>query len=136
MLPGQFLGSSNLRRYQQILKIPYVATYKSEVWEQNCVWLFHYFHFGRNYDISKSKSPCFLLNKNINFNKNETESKIENPTHNFKETNLVLQFIQEWEIKSKTVMSWTSQKKKAGIFYTVYFFQRKFFLTFVFYLNI
>ena len=26
------------------------------------------------------KSPCFLLNKNINFNKNETGSKMENPT--------------------------------------------------------
>ena len=33
-----------------------------------------------NYDVLKSKSPCILLNKNINFNKNETESKIENPT--------------------------------------------------------
>ena len=25
-------------------------------------------------------SPCILLNKNINFNKNEMESKTENPT--------------------------------------------------------
>ena len=30
-----------------------------------------------------------LLNKNINFNKNETESKMENPTHTFKEMNLL-----------------------------------------------
>ena len=30
------------------------------------------------------------LNKNINFNKNETEPKMENPTHSFRETNLVL----------------------------------------------
>ena len=29
----------------------------------------------------KSKRPCILLNKNINFNKNETESKIKNPAH-------------------------------------------------------
>ena len=28
----------------------------------------------------KLKSPCILLNKNINFKKNETESKMENPT--------------------------------------------------------
>ena len=48
-----------------------------EVWEQNCVWLFYYFNFERNYDVLKSKSPCILLNKNINFNKNETESKME-----------------------------------------------------------
>ena len=66
---------------------------KSEDLEQNCVWLFHYFHFERNYDFLKSKSPCILLNKNIDFNKNKTESKMENPTHSFTETNLVLQLI-------------------------------------------
>ena len=44
------------------------------------MWLFYYFNFERNYNVLKSKSPCFLL-KNINFNKNETESKMENPTH-------------------------------------------------------
>ena len=44
------------------------------------------------------------------------ESKMENPTHSFKKTNLVLQLIEESEIKSKTVMSWSSQKKKEGIF--------------------
>ena len=61
---------------------------KSEVWEQNCVWLLYYFSFERNYDVLKSESPCILLNKNQNFNKNETEPKIENPTHSFRETNL------------------------------------------------
>ena len=43
--------------------------------------------------FSESKSLCILLKKNINFNKNEIESKTENPTHNFRETNLVLQLI-------------------------------------------
>ena len=38
-------------------------------------------------------SPYILLNKNLIFNKNETESKMENPTHSFKEANLVLQLI-------------------------------------------
>ena len=65
--------------------------YLKEVWEQNCAWLFYYFHFERNYDVLKSKSPCILLNKNINFNKNKTESKMENPTNSFRKTNLVLQ---------------------------------------------
>ena len=45
------------------------------------------------YDVSKSKSPRILLNKNINFNKNETESKMKNPAHSFRETNFVLQLI-------------------------------------------
>ena len=84
---------------------------KSEVWEQICVWLFYYFNFERNYDVLKSRSPCILLNKNINFNKNETESKMENRTLSFSETNLVLQLIQESQIKSKTVLSWSSRKK-------------------------
>ena len=55
--------------------------------------------------FKKSKSPCILLNKNINFNKIEKESKIENLTPSFRETNLVFQLVQESEIKSKTVMS-------------------------------
>ena len=32
-------------------------------------------------DILKPKSPCFLLNKNIRFDKNETEAKMKNSTH-------------------------------------------------------
>ena len=80
--PGQFLESSNSCRYNYILKL-LVATYKSEVWEQNNVCLFHYFNFEMNYDVLKSKSPRILLNKNMNFNKNETETKMENPIHSF-----------------------------------------------------
>ena len=36
---------------------------------------------------------AFMLNKNINFNKNETESKMENPTHSFREIPLALQLV-------------------------------------------
>ena len=54
--------------------------------------------------------------------------------HIFKETNLVLQLIWESRIKTKTVMS--SWKKKDYIFCNIYFVRRKFFLTFVFYLNV
>ena len=53
------------------------------------MWLFYYFNFERNYDVLKSKGPC----KNINFNYNEAESKIENPAHSFREMNLVLQLV-------------------------------------------
>ena len=67
-------------------------------------------------------SPCILLNRNVNFKKNETESKMQNPTHSFGETNLMLQLIQESQIKSKTVMSWSSQKKNEGIFCRVYLY--------------
>ena len=59
---------------------------------QNWMWLFYYFNFERSY-VLKSKSPCILLNKNINFIKNETESRTENSTPSFRETNLGLQLI-------------------------------------------
>ena len=64
------------------------------------------------------------------------ESKMEYPTHIFTEMNLVFQLILESKIKEKTVMSWSSLKKKEGIFCIVYFVQRRFFLIFVFYLNV
>ena len=61
------------------------------VWEANCVRLFYYLNFGKNNEVLKSKSPCFLLNKNIDFNENETRSKIETVTHTFREINAVLE---------------------------------------------
>ena len=73
---GQFLESSNSCRYHLIL-ILLIVTWKSEVWKQNCLWLFYCFNFERNYDLLKSKSPCILLNKNIIVN-NETVLKMEN----------------------------------------------------------
>ena len=78
---------------------------------------------------------CIIMNKNINFNKNETESKMENPTHSFRETNLVLQLIYEFQIKNKTD-ELELAKEKQDIFYIVYFVRRNFFLTFVFYLKV
>ena len=57
------------------------------------MWIFYYFNFERNYDVLKSKNPCFLLTKNINFNKNETEPKMENLTYIFRLMNLALQLI-------------------------------------------
>ena len=88
--------------------------------------LFYHFNFERIYDVLKSKSPCILLNENRNFNKNETDSKMENPKHSFSNPNLVLQLIKKSQIKSKTVMSWSMRKKKEGILCTVYFVRRKF----------
>ena len=70
---------------------------------------------------------CLFLffDKKINFDKEETEWKIKNLKHAFKETNLVLQPIRESWIKNETVMSWSSRKKK-DYFFKVYFVLRKF----------
>ena len=87
-------------------------------WEKKYERLFYYFNFERNNYVLKSKSPFISLNKNIYFNKNEKESKMENPTHRFRETNL------ESQIKSKSVMSWSSRRKKEGIFCNICFARR------------
>ena len=63
------------------------------------------------------------------------ESKMENSTHSFREKNLVLQLIQKSQIKSKTVMSWSSRKKKKAFLYRL-FCPKEIFLTFVFHLNV
>ena len=52
---------------------------------------------------------------------------MENPRYSFRETNFVLQLIYELQIKSSTVMSWSSRKKKQDILCTVNFDLRKFF---------
>ena len=83
------------------------------------MWLFYYFDFKRNYDVLKLNDPCILLNKEIRFNKNETESKLEKP-QSFKET-------KESQIKSKTMMSWNSRKKQKDVFCTIFLLEGTFF---------
>ena len=58
--------------------------------------------------ISSQRVHVFLLNKNLNFSKKEAESKMKNLAHIFRETNLVLNLIYEYQTKSKAVMSWNS----------------------------
>ena len=86
--------------------------------EQNCVWLFYYFNFESSYDVLKSKSPCILLNKNINFHKNEAESKIENP-----------HTLLERRTKLKVKLWWVGvRKRKTRTFFVPFIFSEgKFF---------
>ena len=59
-----------------------------------CVDCLCFFNFEMNYFVLKSLTKNFvLLNKNINFNKSEMESKMENPTYSFREMNLALHLI-------------------------------------------
>ena len=115
---GQFLGSSNSRRYHWTLKL-LVAIKKSEDWEQKCVWLFYYFSFERNY-------VWRLKFKNISFNKSETESKTENPIHTFRETNLCASFhIRIANEKENCDVLELSKEKTVHFFFNVYFVSTK-----------
>ena len=74
-----------------------------------------------------SVSWCSLKVK-INFIKNNMASKVENPTQTFREkVNLVLQLIEELQIKSKTVMSVGACERKKFLFFNIYFFRENFF---------
>ena len=66
----------------------------------------------RTYDILMSKIPFVLVNKNVNFKEIEMESKMKNPTHTFRDTNIAFQITKVPRIKNKTVMSWSWRKKK------------------------
>ena len=63
--------------------------------------LFYYINFERNYDVLKLRSACILLNKNINFHKNETESKMENPILSSREMNLCFTLYKNRKLKVK-----------------------------------
>ena len=69
-----------------------------------------------------------------NFDENKAELKIENTTHSFRDTNLALQLIQDSQIKSKTVMSWSLAKAKT--FFVPVILSEEIFFKFVFYLNV
>ena len=76
-----------------------------------------------------------FFSKKLNFNKNETELKLENPTHAFTETSVVLQFTQEPWIKNETVMSWSWRKKKVYIFPTFILTQGNF-VAFLYFISV
>ena len=99
------------------------------------MWRFYYSGFEKELWLFKVKESMHFVEQNIDFNKNETESKLENLTPSFRETNLVLQLIQESKIKSKTVVSWSLQKEK-GHFLNRLFCPKEKFSTFMFYLNV
>ena len=70
----------------------------------------------RNYDVLKSKSLWFPLDKNINSNKNETEWKIENPTTLLKRRILCFSSYENRGLKIK--LWWVHERKKITFFVT------------------
>ena len=57
------------------------------------MWLFYYFDFEKNHDVFKSKSPSILLNKTVNFNKNDTYYEVDNSSYVLSEASVVFQLI-------------------------------------------
>ena len=61
------------------------------------------------------------------------ESKMENLTHSVRETNLVLQLIKKSQIKSKTMMNLSTQKKKRAVFVSFILFEENVFNIYLMY---
>ena len=73
---------------------------------------------------AKKSLTCFLLNKNVNFNKNEIKSKLENLTQSLRETNLELCFSSYMSRKPKIKQWWVGaiERKKRVLFVNFFFF--------------
>ena len=81
----------------------------------NCVWLFYYFNFENNNDVFKWKSPCILLNKNVNFNKTKRNQKckilhtvLERPTlcsYKNRKLNVKLWWVGAYERKKRAFLN-------------------------------
>ena len=97
------------------------------------MWLLNYFNFERNYDVFKSKSPCIMLNKNINFNKNKTESRMENPTHRVLERRTLCSYKNR---RSKVKLWWVgARERKKRTFFVhlhIYLYISKNFISYTF----
>ena len=78
MPPDQLFENCNSLWYHWVLKL-LVTTWKSEFWEQNCLWLFYYFNFERNYDVLKSKSSCIYWTKTLTSIKAKQNPKLKIP---------------------------------------------------------
>ena len=56
----------------------------------------------------------FVEQKYIKFNKNETESKMENSKHSFRETKLVLEKFDSWSVLGELQLTQTSLNFKTS----------------------
>ena len=125
--PGQFwVRSGPAPTHVDIIEFfNFLCQLKNQTSGNKTVWLFYYFNFERSYDVLKSKSSYILLNKNINFSKNRTESNMENPTQFQWDKPCVSAHIRIAKVK----LWWVGahERKKGAFFCTVYFIQRKFF---------
>ena len=121
--PSKFLGSSNSCRYHWISKL-LVTTQKSEVWEQNSVWLFW--------------CVAILILKGIIWRFEFKESYILLNRINLERRTLCLSSYKnsKLEIKLRWVGTREKKKKIEGMFCTIYFLQMKNFLIHVLYRSV
>ena len=82
------------------------------------VRLFYYFYFERNHEVLKSKSPCFLFNKNRKFNKNETEPKMWNTHIVLEGWTMIFSSYKNCKLQLKLWWVGARERKKSAFFVT------------------
>ena len=75
-----------------------------------------FFNFESINDVLKSKSSYFFLKKNINFNKNEAESKMENPHKVLERRTLCFNSYKNCKLKVRLWWAVTPKRKKRTFF--------------------
>ena len=94
LLPGEFLGEFQLTQISSNFQTSCCNLKLGGLGVKLCVAFLLFWFWKELLRFRAKESKCILLNKNINFNKNENQkSKMQNPTDNFREANLVLQLI-------------------------------------------
>ena len=93
------------------------------MWEQNCMWLFYYFNIERNYGVLNSNNTFILFNKNMSFNKIETESKMGNPLIVLERWTLCFSSYKNRKLKVKLWWVGARERKKKAFFVLFIFFE-------------
>ena len=91
------------------------------------MWLIYYFHSERNYDVWKSKSPCFLLNKNINLIKTKWNRKWKIPQTVLKWWTMCFSLFKNCELKVKLWWAGARKIKKSAFFVVFILSEENFF---------
>ena len=99
---------------------------KSDVLKQNCVWLFYYFIFKTNCHMLKSKSPCILVNKNINF-KTKLNRKWKIPPTVLERRTLRFSSSKNCKLKVNLWLAGAHQRKERAFFVQFILSQGRFF---------
>ena len=97
-------------------------------------WLLYYFYSERNYDVLKSKSSCFLLNKNITLNKRRQNRNWKICVTLLGRWTMCFSSYKNYELKLKLWWVGARERKKSASFVTFILSKRNL-LTFVFYVN-
>ena len=91
------------------------------------MWLFYYFNFERSYDVLRLKSPCILLNKNMNFNKTKRNRKWEIPPSVLERRTACFSWYKNRKLKVKLWWVEARERKKSSFFEPFILSQRNFF---------